>query len=182
MMIKHQSILKDSDKIPPIKHLDIPFSLGMSTQNEKPCPFKDELFRFADSNTVLHKIARQNSDAYLYLLLKTEQDCVLRATAAVTVQQPKTRRSSFVGSQNSSMDSSVAETRDNKRNSYDPSKKKAYIELLHKKDMQNVKFCALSQFGDILIEKKVRDRAIKDRIDAIKQSHNMKYKFDEEFT
>lgn len=31
------------------------------------------------------------------------------------------------------------------------------------------------------MDKKVRDRAIKDRIDAIKQSHNMKYKFDEEF-
>ena len=47
--------------------------------------------------------------------------------------------------------------------------------------MQNVKFCTLKHFGDNLVDKKVRDRAIKDRIDAIKQSHNMKYKFDEEF-
>ena len=47
--------------------------------------------------------------------------------------------------------------------------------------MQNVQFCALSQFGFVMTEKQVRERAIRERIEAIKQSHNMKYKFDEEF-
>lgn len=62
----------------------------------------------------------------------------------------------------------------------EPGKKEAYIELLHKKDMKNVKFCELD-FGSAIIEKKVRDRAIAERIDLIKSSHSLKTKFEEQF-
>ena len=76
----------------------------------------------------------------------------------------------------------MAEMYENRRASYDPSKKKQYIEQMHRKDMQNVQFCALNQFSCVMSEKQVRERAIRERIEAIKQSHNMKFKFDEEFT
>lgn len=59
----------------------------------------------------------------------------------------------------------------------EPGKKENYIEMLHKKDMQNLKFCELD-FGSVLIEKKVRDRAIQERIEAIKFSHSQKVKFE----
>ena len=62
----------------------------------------------------------------------------------------------------------------------EPSKKTAYIELLHKKDMQNVRFCELD-FGSAIIEKKVRERAIAERIDVIKSSHSMKSRFEEQY-
>lgn len=69
-----------------------------------------------------------------------------------------------------------------RRQSHEPGMKKAFRDLLHKRDMQNVKFCELSKFGGTIIEKQVRERAIVDRVEAIKLSHNMKYKFEEEFT
>ena len=61
----------------------------------------------------------------------------------------------------------------------DPSFKEAYIELLHKKDMkEHVSFCDLSKFGDMIVEKEVRDRAITDRIEAAKSSSHMMGKFE----
>ena len=54
--------------------------------------------------------------------------------------------------------------------SLDPSKRELFIEMLHKKDMKKQQFLEL-HFGNLLIEKKVRDRAIADRIESIKQSH-----------
>ena len=45
-----------------------------------------------------------------------------------------------------------------------------------------MKFCELSKLGGQIIEKSVREKAIVDRVEAIKLSHNMKYKFEEEFT
>ena len=64
----------------------------------------------------------------------------------------------------------------------DPTFKEAYLELLHKKDMkEQVSFCDLSKFGDMIIEKEVRDRAITDRIEAAKSSSHMMGKFQKQF-
>jgi len=62
----------------------------------------------------------------------------------------------------------------------EPSQKQAYVEMLHKKDMQNVKYCSLD-FGSVLVEKKVRDRAIAERVESIKFSHSNKLKFEQQF-
>ena len=45
--------------------------------------------------------------------------------------------------------------------------------------MQNVRFCELD-FGSAIIEKKVRERAIAERIDVIRSSHSMKSRFEEQ--
>ena len=79
-----------------------------------------------------------------------------------------------------SFDSTSMERAELKNLSLEPSKKQAYIELLHKIDMQNVNFCELD-FGSAITDKKVRDRAINERIDLIKASHSNKFKFDEHF-
>lgn len=47
--------------------------------------------------------------------------------------------------------------------------------------MQNVKFCELSDFGSALCDKRVRDRAIKNRVEAIKYSHMQRQKFETQF-
>ena len=49
--------------------------------------------------------------------------------------------------------------------------KEAMIELLHRKDKQKLKFCELN-FGSAFLDKKVRDRAIADRVETIKSSHS----------
>ena len=72
MAIKHHSQMQAGEDVREIKHLEIPFSVGMSTQSEKPCPFTDEHFRFQDSNTINHKITRFHSNQYLFLQLKAE--------------------------------------------------------------------------------------------------------------
>jgi len=54
--------------------------------------------------------------------------------------------------------------------SLDPSKRQVYLEMLHKKDMKLSKYLELD-FDNMLIDKKVRNRAIGERIEAIKQSH-----------
>ena len=77
---------------------------------------------------------------------------------------------------------SMADLFEARRLSNDPVLKKAFKEQLHKRDMQNVKFCELSKLGGQIVEKSVREKAIVDRVEAIKLSHNMKYKFEEEFT
>ena len=46
--------------------------------------------------------------------------------------------------------------------------------------MQNVRYCELD-FGSVLVDKKVRDRAIAERIEAIKSSHSQKNRFEEQF-
>ena len=62
----------------------------------------------------------------------------------------------------------------------EPNLKEAYTEMLHKKDMKNqVSFCDLSMFGDMLTDKAVRDRAIKERIEAIKVSIHSRRKFEQ---
>jgi hypothetical protein len=50
MEIKMHSLLKQDQE--PIKHLDIPFIVCLSTQNEKPDDFIDETHRFSDSNQI----------------------------------------------------------------------------------------------------------------------------------
>ena len=49
--------------------------------------------------------------------------------------------------------------------------KEAMIELLHRKDKQKLEFCELN-FGAAFLDKKVRDRAIADRVETIKNSHS----------
>lgn len=62
-----------------------------------------------------------------------------------------------------------------------PKEKKALLEYLHRRDNQDLDFCELARFGDFVKDGQVRDRAIQDRIEAVKQSHSMKYKFEDEF-
>ena len=58
--------------------------------------------------------------------------------------------------------------------------KKACIEMLHKKDMKrHVSFCDLSKFGDTINDKTVRDRALKERIEAIIGSTHTRKKFEQ---
>ena len=83
MQIKHASVLH-KDELDAIKHLEIAFSVCMSTINDKPSPFTDEMLRFQDSNTITYKVPKYLTDQYLYLSLKAEQDCVLKATATAS--------------------------------------------------------------------------------------------------
>ena len=72
MAIKYSSLLQCEN--PVIKHFEIPFTICMSTVNEQPSPFKDDEFlRFADSDTVTHKISRYHADLkFLYLKLEAQ--------------------------------------------------------------------------------------------------------------
>ena len=65
--------------------------------------------------------------------------------------------------------------------SLEPNKRQAFIEELHKKDMKNLSFCKLD-FGNLLAEKPVRDRAIADRIKAIHNTPILRQKFEREFS
>jgi len=81
LTIKQNSLLPESQRS--IKHLEIPFSVCMSTINEKPGSCStDETFWFADSNTVTYKVPKSAPDPWLCLQLKADQDCVLKATAS----------------------------------------------------------------------------------------------------
>lgn len=44
--------------------------------------------------------------------------------------------------------------------SHEPGMRQAYIDMLHKKDMDDVNFCDLSRFGEALQDDSVRLRAI----------------------
>lgn len=50
--------------------------------------------------------------------------------------------------------------------SLEPSRRQKQIQELHKRDMQNIQFCQLN-FGTFLRDKKVRTRAIEERVEAI---------------
>ena len=43
--------------------------------------------------------------------------------------------------------------------------------MMHRKDKQDMNFCEMD-FGASFLDKRVRDRAIADRVDAIKYSHS----------
>ena len=93
MTIRNNSkMLQDEINQTAVKHLEIPFTVCMSTENEQPCPFTGDHFKFSDSNTITHKITRFHSDHFLYLQLKCEQDCLLKVTATTTLSQPPERR------------------------------------------------------------------------------------------
>ena len=62
----------------------MPFTVCISTVNEKPNPFKDEMHHFSDSNTIVYKVPSTPNSRFLYLQLKAEQDCILRVSATAT--------------------------------------------------------------------------------------------------
>ena len=54
MDFKHRSeTLKD---LPKKIHVEIPFTICLSTESEKPNPFKDEIHHFKDSNKVVYQV------------------------------------------------------------------------------------------------------------------------------
>ena len=180
MAIKYSSLLKCEN--PAIKHFEIPFTACMSTEHDKPCPFKGDVFqRFSDSDTAVYKISRYRKDRkFLYVKLEVQQDCLLKVTVSALFNADLTHRMSVTrGSRPSSMQETfkLGET-EARQLSYEPGKRQAYIEMLHKKDMQDVNFCDLSSYGEALIEKNVRMRAIGDRIHEIQKSKIMKNRFE----
>ena len=50
-----------------VKHLAIPFQVCLSTVNEKPNPFTDELYNFDDSNMITYKVPKYTADQYMFL-------------------------------------------------------------------------------------------------------------------
>ena len=95
MAIKYSSLLKEVN--PEIKHFEIPFTVCMSSEHEKPCPFNDDVFlRFADSDTVTHKIARYHPERkFLNISLVVKQDCLLKGTASTTYNPSSSRHLSI---------------------------------------------------------------------------------------
>ena len=166
MAIKYSSLLKEEN--PEIKHFEIPFTVCMSSENSKPDPFNDDVFlRFADSDTITHKISRYHTERkFLYISIETKQDCLLKGTA-ITSYNPDSSRHLLINNRPGSTAKISLGRSEFRQLSYEPGKKDAYIDMLHKKDMANVNFCDLSRFGETLIDKDVRDRAIRERINAV---------------
>ena len=104
MAIKYSSLLKCEN--PAIKHFEIPFTACISTEHDKPCPFKGDVFqRFSDSDTVVYKISRYRKDRkFLYVKLEVQQDCLLKVTGSALFNADLTHRMSVIrGSRPSSM-------------------------------------------------------------------------------
>lgn len=74
--IKQASTL-DQDKEAEVPHLEIPFSVSLSTQSEKPCDGHDETHSFPDSNSVAYKVPKHSHDKYLYVAFKAIRDCIM---------------------------------------------------------------------------------------------------------
>ena len=106
MQIKHSSSL-NKDDLPEIKHLEIPFTVCMSPFNEKPNPFTDEMHRFDDSNTITYKVPKHTPDKFLYLQLKAEQDCILKATASAVPQYSSRKRTNSMNARMYASDASL---------------------------------------------------------------------------
>ena len=160
----------------------------MSTENEYPSEFSTEdcvLMKLSDSNTVTHRVEKHHKMLYVALSTK-HKDCLLTATATVQFigsLQPAHRASMHI-SQSGSLTSmnlrnpSVIIT----KHRYEPGKKDAYVDMLHRKDMKgSIDFCDLTSFGEMITDKGVRERAIQERIEAIKNSKLNQCKFEEQF-
>ena len=189
--------------------MKIPFTVCMSTQTEKPSPLTDSLFQFTDSHTVTHKLSRAHQDQYLYLSIKSELACVLKATATVTLVYNNTATNSPKKHTNQSIIqnataasrmyatvsslNSLAKTQVNSKlkgqeeaqkshlRKKRSKKSKAILDMLHKKDIEHENLCELKGYEGSLAEKLVRKRAINDRIEAINQSSILKEKFEKEY-
>ena len=123
---------------------------------------------------------------FLNFSIKPEKDCIFKATATVTQAQQKGKashkRTGSLKSPIRNTDNSFNSSQDfyDRNLSLDPSKRQLFIEMLHKRDNSSSKYLELD-FGEFLIDKKVRDRAIADRVEQIKLSHIQKLKFEEQF-
>lgn len=142
----------------------------MSTSNEKPCEFQDETHRFSDSNQVTYKVPKYDHKEFLFFSLQPEKDCILKAHATAQAANGGQRRrgNSMKSPMNGVICSDVSFNssydRHDRNISLDPSKRQVYIEMLHKKDNSSSQYLQLD-FGEFLIDKKVRDRAIADRVE-----------------
>ena len=183
MAIKYSSLLKSEN--PPIKHFEIPFTACLSTENDPPCHFRGDQFqRYADSDTVVYKVSRYHKERkFLHVKLEVKQDCLLKATASATFLNADQHhlRMSVVSRPASVQKTFRLGNYEVRQLSFEPGKRQAYIDMLHKQDAQELNFCDLSRFGLTLNDKSVRERAINDRIHAVKNSKIMKIKFEQQF-
>ena len=66
--------------------MEIPFTVSLSTQSEKPCEGPDETHSFQDSNTVAYKVPKYSHDKFLFVAFKANRDCIMHAKVSKSLK------------------------------------------------------------------------------------------------